>query len=126
MHAEERGWTTYRVAKNAGIPQSSRMTWYSKQINPPLDAIEKMCIAFDISLSDFFYEKKEDQPETNLEKIRKQTGMSREELAKIADVPVDIICAYEHRERDLGKAPYRTVERMAKALKCPLDKLVEE
>ena len=123
---ENRGWTVYRIAKNSGIPQSSLSTWYAKQRTPPLDAIEKLCIAFDITLSEFFDDKKEDVEETKLERFRKEAGLSREELAKLTDIPVESICAYEQGNKDIGKAPYRTVERLAKALGCSIESIVGE
>ena len=43
----------------------------------------------------------------------------------MAGIPVESICAYECRKKDIGKAQYRTIERMAKALDCPLETLVQ-
>ena len=63
---------------------------------------------------------------TRLERIRKEAGLSREELAKLADVPRESICAYELGDKDIGKAPYRTVERLAKALGCSIESIVGE
>ena len=51
---EERGWTSYRLAKLSGIPQSTISTWYRKNLMPPIDKLEIICQTFGITLSDFF------------------------------------------------------------------------
>lgn len=51
---EERGWTTYRLAKLSGIPQSTISTWYRKNLLPPVDKLELICQTFGISMADFF------------------------------------------------------------------------
>lgn len=51
---QERGWTTYRLAKLSGIPQSTISTWYRKNLMPPIDKLEILCQTFGISLADFF------------------------------------------------------------------------
>ena len=59
-------------------------------------------------------------------RIRKEAGLFREELEKLADVPRESICAYELGDKDIGKAPYRTVERLAKALWRSIESIVGE
>ncbi len=49
-----RGISVYRLAKLSGIPQSTIATWYQKGLYPPIDKIEKVCRALDVSLSEFF------------------------------------------------------------------------
>ena len=51
---EERGWTTYKLSKLSGIPQSTISTWYRKNLMPPIDKLEIICQAFGISLAEFF------------------------------------------------------------------------
>lgn len=51
---EERGWSTYKLAKLSNIPQSTIATWYQKSLCPPIDKIEILCDTFGISLHDFF------------------------------------------------------------------------
>lgn len=121
----ERGWSVYRLAKNAGIPQSSMATWYSKELAPPMEAIEKMCMAFGITLAEFFEEKQTDNAETLLAKHRKLADLSQEELAKRAGISVESICAYEQGKRDISRAQYRIVKRLANVLECNADDIVE-
>ena len=51
---EERGWTTYRLSKLSGIPQSTISTWYRKNLIPPIDKLEIICQTFGITLAEFF------------------------------------------------------------------------
>ena len=50
---EERGWTTYRLSKLSGIPQSTISTWYRKNLMPPIDKLEIICQTFGITLAEF-------------------------------------------------------------------------
>lgn len=49
-----RGWTEYQLAERAEIPQSTINSWYRKNLIPALPSIDKICKAFDITLSQFF------------------------------------------------------------------------
>ena len=51
---EERGWTTYRLSRLSGIPQSTISTWYRKNLMPPIDKLEIICQTFGITLAEFF------------------------------------------------------------------------
>ena len=51
---EERGWTTYKLSKLSGIPQSTISTWYRKNLMPPIDKLEIICQTFGITLAEFF------------------------------------------------------------------------
>lgn len=50
----ERNWTMYKLAKEAGIPQSTLSTWYQKNLMPPVDKLELICNAMNITLAAFF------------------------------------------------------------------------
>ncbi len=117
---EERGWTQYRLSKNSGVPQSSLSSWYSKKISPPLESLEKMCDALDVSLSEFFDDSKENE-DSKLMMVRKGTGISKEELAEKSGVPLKEISAYEQQTRDIKKASFYKVQLIAKALGCSME-----
>ena len=51
---ERRGWTEYRLAEEAKLPQSTISSWYSKKMTPSVSSLEKICMAFDMTLSQFF------------------------------------------------------------------------
>ncbi len=51
---EAKGLSVYRLAKLSGIPQPTIATWYQKQYYPPIDKLEILCHAMEISLVDFF------------------------------------------------------------------------
>lgn len=51
---EERGWTEYRLSEEAEIAQSTISSWFRKNVNPTKTSLEKICKAFNITMSQFF------------------------------------------------------------------------
>jgi transcriptional regulator with XRE-family HTH domain len=51
---KERGWSSYRLAKEAGIPQSTLSNLYQRANSPTVSTLEAICHAFGISLAQFF------------------------------------------------------------------------
>lgn len=56
---EERGWSTYKLAYESGLTQSTLSNMFARGTCPTVDTLEKICDAFGISLSEFF--EKEDR-----------------------------------------------------------------
>lgn len=50
----ERGWTEYQLAERSGLPQSTISSWYRKNMIPTVPSLEKICMAFGITLSQLF------------------------------------------------------------------------
>lgn len=55
-YRNERGWTEYLLAEKSGLPQSTISSWYGKNMTPSFSSLEKICMAFGISMSQFFAE----------------------------------------------------------------------
>lgn len=53
-YREERGWTEYQLAEHSGLPQTTISSWYCKNTIPTIPSLEKICAAFDITLSQLF------------------------------------------------------------------------
>lgn len=68
-YREERGWTEYQLAERSGLPQSTISSWYRKNMVPTIPSLEKICTAFDITLSQLFAE--EDSPVSLTDSQRK-------------------------------------------------------
>lgn len=51
---KERGWSMYRLSKEAGIPQSTLTNLYKRGNDPTIPTLEAICRAFGISLGQFF------------------------------------------------------------------------
>ena len=51
---DERNWTLYKLAKEAGIPYSSLNALFLKNNQPTIATLEKICGGFHITLSEFF------------------------------------------------------------------------
>ena len=52
----ERGWSTYKLAYEAGLTQSTLSNMFARGTCPTVDTLERICDAFGISLSEFFNE----------------------------------------------------------------------
>lgn len=50
----ERGWTEYKLSEQSGISQTTISSWFRKDITPSVPSLEKICMAFNISMSQFF------------------------------------------------------------------------
>ena len=55
---------------------------------------------------------------------REQAGLSQRDLAEISGVPVRTIQQYEQQQKDIRKAAYETVCRLADALHCAPEDVV--
>ena len=53
---EQRHWTEYQLAERSGLPQSTISSWFRKGMIPTVPSLEKVCVAFGITLSQLFAE----------------------------------------------------------------------
>ena len=51
---QERGWTEYRLAKEAGLSHSTVANLFKRNNAPSLPTLELLCQAFGLTLSQFF------------------------------------------------------------------------
>lgn len=56
---EERGWTDYRLAKEANLSHSTVTNMFNRNNAPTLPTLEAVCKAFGITLAQFFSEDNE-------------------------------------------------------------------
>jgi len=61
--------------------------------------------------------------ESRLKTARKRRGLTQEALANLSGVSLNTIRAYERKGKDLNKAQFEIVVRLAKALKCDVTEL---
>ena len=52
----KRGWTFYRLSQETGLSQQTFSKWIEGNTIPTIPALEAVCKAFDITLSNFFAE----------------------------------------------------------------------
>ena len=50
----ERGWTMYRLAKEAGVPMSTVRNMFKRNTDPSISTLEALCSSMGITLSQFF------------------------------------------------------------------------
>ena len=65
------------------------------------------------------------QGESKLKIARKHRGLTQEALANESGVSLNTIRAYERKSKDLNKAQFDIVMKLAKALKCEISELLE-
>ena len=68
--------------------------------------------------------KEKDEP-TRLQVIRKQSGMTQNELAQKSGVSLRSIQMYEQKNKDINKSQLETANNLAKALGCKMEDLLE-
>lgn len=56
---DERNWTSHHMAIEAEIGTSTVVNWFNRNSKPKLEAIESLCKAFGITVSEFFNESDE-------------------------------------------------------------------
>jgi transcriptional regulator with XRE-family HTH domain len=52
----ERGWSVYRLAVEADIPQSTLTNMFNRETLPSISTLEMICHAFHITMAEFFSE----------------------------------------------------------------------
>ena len=81
----QRGWSTYELAQEAGITQST-LTSMMKRGNPPkIETLQSICEAFGITLAQFFLEDEQTEALSKNEKelvtlYRKMTESKKQAL----------------------------------------------
>ena len=64
--------------------------------------------------------------ETNLKRLRRQAGLSQKGLAEDSGVPLRTIQQYEQRQKSINKAQVMYAVKLAKALGCEVEELLEK
>lgn len=80
--------------------------------------ITKFVDIADLKIKEYF-------PETSLKRIRTAYGFTQAELAERSGVSLRSIQMYEQRNKDINKASADTIYRIAKALGCTMEDLIE-
>ena len=83
----DRGWSIYKLSKEAGLKQSTVDNLFERNNLPTLPTLEKLCSAFGISLAEFFSEYKEqiltDEQKSLLDEWEKLTTEQKKNLLPI-------------------------------------------
>ena len=66
-----------------------------------------------------------EKSESKLKTARRHCGLTQEELACESGVSLNTIRAYERKGKDINKAQFDIVLRLAKALKCDINELLD-
>lgn len=63
---KESGWTEYKLAKESNLSQSTISNMFVRNTLPTIPTLENICKAFNISLSEFFFEEEENNEQRQL------------------------------------------------------------
>lgn len=95
---DERDWSMYKLAKESGIPYSSLSTLFTKNHQPTLSTLEKICAGFQISMYEFFLDyppyreetlKLDEQEIQLLKTYKKLKPTNKKLLIQIADLMME-------------------------------------
>jgi len=78
-----------------------------------------------VSVADDIIRQNRARAGSNLQRLRKQLGMTQKELAEAADVSLRMVQLYEQRRQDIRKAEAATLLRLASVLGCEFNDLME-
>ena len=110
-------WYSTRTFKDifSKIPASEIVQMYSvyheMDISQFLNAMDDICSSI--------------THDTKLKKLREARGLSQTELAQVSGVSLRSIQVYEQRENDIDKAQSHTLYKLARALNCTIEELLE-
>lgn len=83
---KERNWSVYKLADEAGLTQSTLANMFARKTLPSISTLQQICVAFNISLSEFFADSK-DLDSAELELL----GNFRELNSKNKKMVLDIV-----------------------------------
>lgn len=63
---------------------------------------------------------------SNLQKLRKEASLSQSQLAKAADVKIQVLQQYERGVRDINGAKLLTLLKLCNALECNLADIITD
>ncbi len=78
-----------------------------------------------VSVADEIIKKNTATGTSNLQRIRKASGMTQKELAEASGTSLRMIQLYEQRNRDINKTQAITLSRIARTLGCEAEDLME-
>lgn len=83
---EKRGWTDYRLAKEANLSHSTVTNMFNRNNAPTLPTLEAVCRAFGITLTQFFTEDGESQITEEQQKLFSIWSTSDEQKRLLLDL----------------------------------------
>ena len=86
---KERGWSDYKLAKEANISQSSLATLYARNTPTKLEMLQCICNAFGITLAQFFLE--DEKIEVLSEREKEMLSVFRKLSTKQQKALVDLL-----------------------------------
>ena len=83
MLRQERGWSINYMAMEAGLTQSTVNNLYMRKTEPKISTLRSICGAFNISLSDFFKDEKDEEEDILIVKVKSLSPESKIALLQL-------------------------------------------
>lgn len=85
---DERGWTEYRLAKEAGLSQSTISNMFHRNNSPTIPTLETICKGLDITLAQFFSAGQElvELNEEQQEMFKKWSNLTKEQKKLLFEI----------------------------------------
>ena len=83
MLRQERGWSINYMAMEAGLTQSTVNNLYMRKTEPKISTLRSICGAFNMSLSDFFKEEKDEEEDILIVKVKSLSPESKKALLQL-------------------------------------------
>lgn len=74
---KERHWTEYQLAEKSGLTQSTISSWYRKNTLPSIPSLQKICDAYEVTLSQFFADNCENAVQLNDKQFEMLNAISK-------------------------------------------------
>ena len=128
--------TDYRTSEYWGGWALAHYQWYTARsfssilrFMPFSDILNMYYILHEADITKFYESADEiytsKRPQTNLKRVRETAGLSQSKLAENSEVSLRSIQMYEQRNKDINKAQALTVVKIARALGCEVEDLME-
>lgn len=89
---DERGWSEYRLAKEASLPQSTVANIFHRNTLPSIPTLKTICDAFGLSLGEFFTELEQCMStDTQTAFLRKWRKLSKTQQAAVDGIMKELI-----------------------------------
>ena len=127
LHRTKAYWTGWILAYYQWV---SRRTFREILQALPASTIERMYGVYHEAPEERFASTadsilREKFPDTRLKRIRSAYGCSQSELSELSGVGIRSIQMYEQRRKDINKAKVESVWRLARALGCEIEDIME-
>lgn len=83
---EQKGWSINRLAKEAGITQSTLSSIFSRQTIPSIPTLQKLCNALGLTLAEFFSDTPEEIPPELRQLLKEAKELTPKQIRQLTEL----------------------------------------